>query len=70
MTTENVSPTSHDYVTNAAWQQNGIRAGSIDDIADQFERPQPAGAGRYWDSGDARWPATPQPWDAGQLPTR
>jgi hypothetical protein len=35
-----------DYVTNDAWLRNATRPDSIDEIADQFERP--SGSSAFW----------------------
>jgi hypothetical protein len=40
------------YVTKDAWLNTGGRPDTIDDIADQFERP--SGAGAYWSSLELR----------------
>jgi hypothetical protein len=39
--------TEGSYVTNGAWLSQPARDDSIDEIADQFERP--AGAVAFWD---------------------
>jgi hypothetical protein len=41
-----------DYVTNAAWRAGTARADTIDEIADQFERP--SGADAFWNDVTVR----------------
>ena len=36
------------YVTNSAWRANDARPDTIDEIADQFERPAPSGLESFW----------------------
>jgi len=44
------------YVSNAAWLRTTGRVDTIDDVADQFERPAawPSGPSEFW-TGGARW---------------
>ena len=44
--------TSDEYVSNAGWLATTARPDTIDEIADQFERP--SGAGTFWSDIMAR----------------
>ena len=56
------STPSREYVTNAAWLRTTGRPDSIDEVADQFERPT-RGAEEFWTSGTTvAWPRTPRAW--------
>ena len=37
-----------DYVTSQAWTTRPGRPDAIDEIADQFERPEPSGLESFW----------------------
>jgi hypothetical protein len=56
--------TTHDaYVTNGAWPGNTARPDTVDEIADQFERPL-ANAEQYWTRSETGWPQPPRSWNA------
>jgi len=55
--------TDDSYVTNSAWLQPAARPDVIDDVADQFERPAPAGATAFWTAdAAAAWPRSSSGW--------
>ena len=49
---------AEDYVSNAAWHSTAGRSDAIDDVADQFERVAPSGAGAFWSDLELRRGAT------------
>jgi hypothetical protein len=46
--------TDESYVTNDAWLSIAERKDTIDEIADQFERPVACGAAAFWDDVTVR----------------
>jgi hypothetical protein len=48
------------YVTNDAWLRTAGRPGSIDEVADQFERP--AGEAAFWSEQPVQWPRSSRGW--------
>lgn len=51
------------YVSNRGWRRPAGRAEAIDDVADQFERPDTAGATAFWTAeAELRWPRSPRGW--------
>jgi hypothetical protein len=53
-----------DYVSNAAWVRPAGRPDTIDEVADQYERPV-AGSGSiaFWGAPETSgWPRSPRSW--------